>query len=594
MAFAIFQSQAVDEAGNILGGAEVEVLVEATSALATDLYQDRAGSTLKANPFFADPDGYFYFFAPGRAYRVTVRKNGYERVWRYVAVGLNAESDTATGGVTDGDKGDITVSGGGAIWTIDAGVVTYSKIQSVSSADRVLGRTTTPGAIQEIACTLAARNFLAQPDIGSERTTIGLGNTDNVTHNTITATAKANRLGTNGGLNTALAETDCNIQLYRASSVNWAGFGASNNGDVWIRTGLSGTPDARFVAFADGGICIPAGVTGGSQGVGTLNAAGLYVNGVAVGGGGGGGGMSGPPGGRLSFASGTPIMVTTLAAQTTVYYTPYLHNQILIYNGSTFTPTAFAELSQTTADATKSPGAVAPNSNYDIFVWNDSGTMRATRGPAWSTATSRGSGAGTTELTRVAGVILNAQNITNGPAAQRGTYVGTIRSNVAAQLDWIVGGSAAGGQPGSYNVWNCYNRRLVAARVSDTTTSWNYSSLTIRAANGSNGNRISFVMGLAEDGIAVSLFATPSSPTVGAFGRAGPGLDTTTNYEARATFICGSAAATLVNAMTAVWNYDPQIGFHFISANEVGDGTNTITWNGTTPLFNCLAVSLIM
>jgi hypothetical protein len=45
------------------------------------------------------------------------------------------------GGVTDGDKGDITVSGGGATWTIDPTVVTYAKIQNVTSA-RLLGRAT--------------------------------------------------------------------------------------------------------------------------------------------------------------------------------------------------------------------------------------------------------------------------------------------------------------------------------------------------------------------------------------------------------------------------------------------------------------------
>ncbi|HEY8963527.1 MAG TPA: hypothetical protein VIN59_03590 [Alphaproteobacteria bacterium] len=53
--------------------------------------------------------------------------------------------------ISDGNKGDLTVSGNGAAWTIENGAVSYAKLQNISATARLLGRAS-PGAgvVEEI------------------------------------------------------------------------------------------------------------------------------------------------------------------------------------------------------------------------------------------------------------------------------------------------------------------------------------------------------------------------------------------------------------------------------------------------------------
>jgi hypothetical protein len=301
-----------------------------------------------------------------------------------------------------------------------------------------------------------------------------------------------------------------------------------------------------------------------------------------------------PPQGRLTLTSGTPVLTSATTGNLTVYYTPYLGDLTPIYDGTNIVPTVFAELSQALTDTTKSPAAAVLSTNYDLFVWNDAGTIRCTRGPAWSSSTARGTGAGTTELVRVKGLLLNAVAITNGPAAQRGTYVGTVRTRAAdALIDWNPGGAASGGTAAQLMVWNAYNRVLVSALVTDNGSPYTYSSATVRQARASSGNQVNMVIGLAEESQTASYQARGSvAAASGAAMGWTIGLDGTGAAAWANTVISNPASVAFAYGAPNAGSTTFGIGLHFVAALEFSDGVNSSTYDSSSN--NVLSVTTRM
>lgn len=106
MTMARYQFTVTDEAGNIVPGAHIEVRREQPGQPLATLKSNRAGTTPLANPFDADSDGFAYFHVAGGSYQVRAYTGAsgaptFERIFRYVAIGMASETDAVVSSVFD-------------------------------------------------------------------------------------------------------------------------------------------------------------------------------------------------------------------------------------------------------------------------------------------------------------------------------------------------------------------------------------------------------------------------------------------------------------------------------------------------------------
>lgn len=293
------------------------------------------------------------------------------------------------------------------------------------------------------------------------------------------------------------------------------------------------------------------------------------------------------PGGRLTLQSGHPVMVASQTAQTAVYYAPYLSPWVPIYNGTTMQAYNFTASTTDTVGLTLTLGSNwAATTIYDVYVTNPSGTVELCT-VAWTNATTRA-----TALALFDGVLTNAASATcrttNAAtitlAQNQGTYLGSfVTTGSTGTVSYTFGSAASGGGAAVFGVWNYYNRVTVSTAVTDSGTSYTYTSATVRQARASAGNQVSILIGVSEDSIQASYTSEiDTTATSAASGTVAIALDSTTTIPVSRGIVWSQAAVSMIGRAIAFYSTTPAAGTHFVSANEAGDGANANTFDHNT------------
>ena len=293
----------------------------------------------------------------------------------------------------------------------------------------------------------------------------------------------------------------------------------------------SGTPDSSNFLRGDGAWAVPSGSGSGPVLIATCN-------------------------GRLTTESGVPVSTTDRTAQSTLYFTPFNGNQIALYDGSAWALHSFTErslaLSGLTADR-----------NYDVFIYDNSGTLTLELSAAWTNDTTRAD----------ALALQNGVLVKSGAPTRR--YIGTIRST---------GTTTTESSLRRRFVWNAYNQIATPLQrfeaVGDT---WTYTTDTWRQARASATNQVEIVNGSLGGIIDLHCNARAANSGANVLINCNIGEDsaTTPAAEAAGSRMASSATTSAPSMLFAKLVKQPAIGYHYYTWLERSNASNTTTWVGS-------------
>lgn len=253
---------------------------------------------------------------------------------------------------------------------------------------------------------------------------------------------------------------------------------------------------------------------------------------------------------RLTLTSGTPVTTADVTGATTLYLSPYVGNNIALYDGSAWQILSSAEVSIAL-------GTLVDATNYDVFAYDNAGTLTLEL-LAWTNDTTRA-----TALVRQDGVWSKTGALTR-------RYVGTIRTTATTTTEDSVA---------KRFVWNASNRNLRKMRVVEGTDSWTYTTAAWRSANNSAANRLQYVQGLSEEPVSARVLACSANASGNPSRRAGVGVDVT-NASSSDLMVDNNQNTGPTASTVTFYSGWPGIGFHFLQWVEYSDASGTTTWYG--------------
>jgi hypothetical protein len=260
------------------------------------------------------------------------------------------------------------------------------------------------------------------------------------------------------------------------------------------------------------------------------------------------------PGGRLTLSTGVPVTTSDVTGAGTLYYAIYTHNRIRIFDGTRWKYYAFAERSLALT--------LTADKNYDVFIYDNSGTLTLELSAAWTNDTTRADA-----LTTQDGVYVK-------DGATSRLWLGTIRAS-GTDVTEDSGNNTPGSAPARRFVSNFYNRVARPLKLIESADSWTYSTATIRSWNNSANNRAELVLCSAEIDATLDFrgILTQDSSNVVVLA---VGVDSTSALSGISATYAGASSG----AAHGMYHGFPGLGRHFLQCLERGGTSGTTTFFG--------------